>query len=258
MENYPVGNGTVSVKMVDLDRYANINTATAAELQQALTLMGVDADDMAIIVDSIQDWVQPGDNPRIAGAKNDYYQNLPTPYNCKEAPMDDISELLLVRGIRDHPEIFWGGSSTNQTGYAFQHKLGIGNAPGQPADYPFGLKDLFTPFSSGRININTADANVLQLLPNVDANMAASIIQLRAGPDGVEGTDDDGFKNVNELTMAGINPAVVAQLSRYATVRSSVFEATITAKIGNDQKVFKAILARNGRSVDTVGFYCEK
>lgn len=258
MDNYPVGNGTVSVKMIDLDRYANINTASAAELQQALTLMGVDADDMAIIVDSIQDWVQPGDNPRIAGAKNDYYQNLPTPYNCKEAPIDDISELLLVRGICDHPEIFWGGSSTNQTGYAFQHKLGLGNSPGQPVDYPFGLKDLFTPFSAGRININTADANVLQLLPNVDANMAAAIIQLRAGPDGVEGTDDDGLKNVNELTMAGINSSVVAGLNRYATVRSSVFEATITAKIGNDQKVFKAILLRNGRNVDTVGFYCEK
>jgi len=259
MDNYQVGNGTVSIKIVDLDRYANINTASAAELQQALTLMGVDADDMAIVVDSIQDWVQPGDNPRIAGAKNDYYQTLPSPYNCKEAPIDDISELLLVRGIRDHPEIFWGGSATNHTGSAFRHKLGIGNSPDQPADYPFGLKDLFMPFSAGRININTADANVLQLLPAVDPNVAATILQIRAGPDGADGTEDDTpFKSVNELTTAGINSSIVAELNRYATVRSSVFQVTITAKIGNDTKVFKAILTRTGRNILTVGFYCEK
>jgi type II secretory pathway component PulK len=259
MDNYQVGNGVVSVKIVDLDRYANINTASAAELQQALTLMGVDADDMAVIVDSIQDWVQPGDNPRIAGAKNDYYQSLPVPYNCKEAPIDDMSELLLVRGIRDHPEIFWGGSSTNQNGFAFQHKLGLGSSPGQPVDYPFGLTNLFTPFSAGRININTADANVLQLLPGVDANIAAAILQIRAGPDGVDGTaDDTPFKSVNDLTMAGINSTLVAELNRYATVRSSVFQATVTARVGDDEKIFKAILYRTGRNVETVGFYVEK
>lgn len=259
MNNYQVGNGKVSVKIIDLDRFANINTASAAELQQALTLMGVDADQMAIVVDSIQDWVQAGDNPRIAGAKNDYYQGLDHPYNCKEAPIDDMSELLLVRGIRDHPEIFWGGSSTNHTGYAFQHKLGIGNSPDQPADYPFGLTNLFRPFSAGRININTADVNVLQLLPGVDANVAAAILQIRAGPDGADGTDDDTpFQSVNALAMAGINSSLVAELNRFASVRSSVFEATITAQIGDNQKVFKAILTRTGRNVQTVEFYCEK
>jgi len=33
------------------------------------------------------------------------------------------------------------------------HKLGFGTAPGQTPDYLFGLKDVFTPFSSGKINI---------------------------------------------------------------------------------------------------------
>lgn len=259
MENYPVGNGTVSVKIVDLDRYANINVASAAELQQALTLIGVGADEMAVVADSIQDWVQPGDNPRIAGAKNDYYQSLPVPYNCKEAPIDDMSELLLVRGIRDDPAIFWGGMSTNHTGFAFQHQLGIGAGPNQNADYPIGLTNLFTPFSAGRININTADINVLQLLPDVDTNIAATIIQLRAGPDGVDGTGDDTpFKSVNDLTAAGINSSVVAELNRYCSVRSSVFEATVTAKIGDNEKIFKAVLTRTGRSIEVVRFYCVK
>ncbi len=54
-----------------------------------------------------------------------------------------------------------------------------------------GLKDIFTPFSSGKININTADANVLQMIPGVDNIIADNIIKLRAGPDGVDGTEDD-------------------------------------------------------------------
>ncbi len=124
LTDYPIGNGSVSIKIIDLERYANINTATTPLLQQALTVMGVDADDMSVISDSIQDWVQPGDSPRIAGAKNDYYQSLDPPYNCKEAPIDDMSELLLVHGISEHPEIYWGGDRLQRSPLALPTPLG--------------------------------------------------------------------------------------------------------------------------------------
>jgi general secretion pathway protein K len=256
LQNYPVGDGTVSIKITDLERYANINTATAPIIQQALTLMGVDAGEISVVSDSIQDWVQPGDAPRIAGAKNDYYQGLTPPYNCKEAPMDDLSELLLVKGILDHREIYWGGAATNHPGAAFQHHLGFGNSPAEAPNYPFGLVDLFTPFSSGRININTADANVLQLIPGVDENVAAEIIKFRSGPDGA-GTSESAtpLQNVNQLTALGVNPAAVGQLNRYCDVRSHTFKVTVTAQIGNYKRDFKAILYRNGATVQVVSFY---
>jgi general secretion pathway protein K len=258
LNNYPVGDGTVSLKIIDLERYANINTADSAELHQALTLMGVDADSISVVSDSIQDWVQPGDMPRVAGAKSDYYQGFNPPYNCKEAPIDDMSELLLVRGIWDHPEIYWGGSATNHQPAAFQHhQLGFGAAPGQIPDYPFGLKDLFTPFSTGRININTADENVLQLIPGVDANVAEELLKLRAGPDGADGTDDDTpFANAGAaLQSAGdANP----QAANFATVRSSTFQVTVSAKLGDYTRDYKAILYRNGRNVEVVSFYWQK
>ena len=50
---------------------------------------------------------------------------------------------------------------------------------------------MFTPFSSGKININTADENVLELIPGMDTDSAQAIMKFRAGPDGVEGTSDD-------------------------------------------------------------------
>ncbi len=43
LDNYPIGNGSVSVKIIDLERYANINSSSDQLLRQALTLMGVNA-----------------------------------------------------------------------------------------------------------------------------------------------------------------------------------------------------------------------
>jgi type II secretory pathway component PulK len=258
LSNYQIGDGTVSVKITDLERFANINTANDQNkfILQALTIMGVDAGEISVVSDSIQDWVQPGDAPRIAGAKNEYYQGLSTPYNCKEAPVDDLSELLLVKGIWDHPEIYWGGAATNHPGPSFQHHLGFGNA-GEAPNYPFGLVDLFTPFSSGKININTADANVLQLIPGVDSTVADSIIKLRAGPDGAEGTEDDTpiLNPAGALQSVGDqNP----QAANFVTTRSTTFKVTVTARIGNyPPRDFNAILYRppGGRAVEVVRFY---
>ncbi|HTX21789.1 MAG TPA: general secretion pathway protein GspK [Candidatus Aquilonibacter sp.] len=254
LNNYPVGNGTVSLKIIDLERFANINTATAPELQQALTLMGADADSISVVSDSILDWVQPGDSPRIAGAKNDYYQGLNPPYYCKEAPMDDLSELMLVKGVTPamyDPETFGNASSP------FHHQLGFGGTPDEQPDYPFGLKDLFTAISSGRININTADTNVLQLIPGVDGAAAAAIVQQRAGPDGVDGTEDDTpFQNINQLTTAGVSPQVIQQAARYCTVRSSTFEVQVTARLGDYTREYDAILFRNsGTDIQILSFY---
>jgi type II secretory pathway component PulK len=264
LKNYQIGDGSVSVKIVDGERFGNVNAANTPLITAALTLMGVDAGQISVVSDSIQDWVQPGDLPRVAGAKDEYYQGLNPPYNCKEAPVDDMSELLLVKGIWDHPEIYWGGAATNHPGPSFQHHLGFGHA-GETPNYPFGLVDLFTPFSTGRININTADRNVLQMLlmtsgmdPDTAGTTADSIVKYRAGPDGVEGdADDTPFQNINQLSAAGVNPAVIGQIGRLADVRSATFRVTITAQIGNYKRDFNAILYRppRTRNVQVVRFY---
>jgi type II secretory pathway component PulK len=256
LDNVPLGDvGTVSVKIVDHERYVNINTANTAILQQVLTTMGVDADDISVVSDSIQDWVQSGDAPRVAGAKNDFYQALSPPYYCKEAPIDDLSELLLVRGVTS--AMYWGGSETNQGGVSFHHHLGLGNAPGEAADYPFGFTNVFTPVSTGQVNINTADATVLQILPGMDAESAQNIIKMRSGPDGVDGTiDDTPFRSVSQLAAAGVNQQAIQQMSQLCTVRSSTFDATVTAHIGPLTRVYHAILLRNtSTDIQIVGFY---
>ena len=128
-----------------------------------------------------------------------------------------------------------------------------------------GLVDLFTPLSSGLINLNTASATVLQLMPEIDENIAQAIIQARAGPDGQDGTEDDmPFRSPAELAgrvpaFGGgqANPAAAgAQFSRFFSVRSLVFEVHVQAAIGSSKREYVAILRRNSpKDVQTLNMY---
>lgn len=250
LDHYQIGDGWVSIKIIDEERFANINIASPQIIQQALTVMGVDANSIPTVTDSIQDWVQPGDNPRLSGAKNQYYLSLSPPYYCKEAPMDDISELLLVKGVT--PAMYNGGVESN----AAPKKLTF-SSPFQSDSYAFGLKDVFTPFSDGKININTADANVLQLIPGVDEATAEDIIKARAGPDGVEGTaDDTPFQSTGDVQRAGINQEAMQNIGAFCDVRSHTFEVDVTAHYINFTREYIAIVWRNSpQDIRVVGFH---
>jgi general secretion pathway protein K len=251
LKHFQIGDGWVSVTMVDEERYANINTATPQLLNQALTSMGVDANDIPVVSDSILDWVQAGDNPRLSGAKNSYYQSLDPPYYCKEAPMDDISELLLVKGVTK--AIYDGGSEDKHS----VAPKGFSRSPFDSASYAFGLTNVFTPFSDGRININTADANVLQLIPGVDETTAEAIITAREGPSG-GGPEATPFMNLGEVQRAGGISAEASQnINQYCDVRSHTFRINVTAHYGNSARDYEAVVWRNTPTdIRVVSFHC--
>src|SRR5512133_2239024 len=89
--------------------------------------------------------------------------------------IDDISELLLVQGIT--PELYWGAASTNNPPGVLQEKLKQNANPlSQQSLILVGLVDLFTPVSAGRININTASAEALQLIPGMNEILAQEFV----------------------------------------------------------------------------------
>ena len=256
LRDYALGDGKFSLTITDLERKYNINVADEPALQQALRLVGVDAGDSSGITGSILDWIDVDNNVHIGGAESDYYQSLDPPYFAKNQPIDDLSELLLVRGVT--PEMFGGGA--NQSPSTFQRKLVRGPVP-VAAAYSVGLVELFTPISNGKININTASQMTLQMIPFVDEAVAARIIELRAGPDGVSGTEDDtpagmpGVRVEDVLRSAGLNNQVVPLAARYCTARSSTFEVEVTAEIAGYTRRFFAILGRTSpRDIQVLSF----
>jgi hypothetical protein len=258
--------GTLSIDIIDLDRKFNINAAANDPLilQQALTLVGVDAGSFATIVGSIQDWCDRDEDPHMSGTETRDYEQENPPYRSKNGPIDDLSELLLIRGIKEDPGIYWGSGAGSV--YSRPSRSRLGSAFEQRT-YAVGLKDLFTPLSSGKLNINTASATVLQIIPIIDENIAQSIIQRRAGPDGQEGTEDDmPFRSAAEISFGGFggaggpgvpgNPAAMGQFSQLFTVRSLVFEVHVTATAGSSKREYVAILRRdNPKNISTLNLY---
>jgi len=247
-----LGYGKFKWKMVDLERKANINIADPPMLEQAMRLLGVDGGDSGAISASILDWIDRDKNPHINGVESEYYEGLEPPYKAKDGYMDDISELLLVRGVTEE---LYGVEGLRPPppppSLRDQLRLGFDEQPIQRAV----LKDLFTPISSGKININTASAEVLQLVPFIDENIAQRIIAARNGQETGQPTP---FRDLRDVWYsAGLdNQELVSRIQNYFTVRSATFEAQIEVSIGPVKRNYYAILARkNPRDIQVLTFY---
>jgi general secretion pathway protein K len=259
LKDYPLGDGKFSITITDLERKYNINIADEAALQQALRLVGVDAGEIPYIAASILDWMDADENTHIGGTESDYYQTLQPPYYAKNAPIDDLSELLLVRGVT--PEMFWGGAATNRTPGTLLRRGGLPPGAEEPfIGYPVGLADIFTPISNGRININTASATVLQMVPLVDEVIAQRIVELRSGGDSTLGPvgpiGSPGFGILDALVSAGMSREAAQYVAPFFTVRSSTFEVEVEAEVAGYKRKYYAILARNSpRDIQVLSFY---
>jgi general secretion pathway protein K len=257
LENNELGPGVFSIKIIDLERKVNINLINELSipiLQQALNLAGADPADISTITDSFLDWIDPDENPHMSGSESADYIARPNPgyapHMAKNGPIDDLSELLLIRGIT--PEIYFG--NTEPGGGMMSGPM---NRPRGPAPMPFlntppqtggpsGLVDVFTPLSSGMININTASAQVLQLIPGIDTSLAQAIVTTRAGLDGIDGTEDDmPFRTPGELmNVPGMPPGAIQQAAGTFVTRSMTFEVLVDARVGQYRRQYVGVLRR--------------
>jgi general secretion pathway protein K len=255
-----LGGGSFTWKIIDLERRFNINSAEPMMQQavpQALTQMGVDGGEATPIVNSILDWIDVDDQPRIQGAESEYYRNLSPPYMAKNGPIDDITELLLIKGVT--PEIYYGIAAANYQPSFFDHQRTRFSQPGAMPGTTLGLKDLFTPLSDGKINLNTATNEVLQLIPGVDGPIADAIVAGRSGTDDGSGMFGP-YNNMGQVlqrvpTLPQVGPVINA-LTQYGEFRSRTFQVEVVANVGGYPRTFCAVLGRNNpRDVQILTFY---
>jgi hypothetical protein len=217
--------------------------------------MGVDPGESTPIINSILDWIDPDDVPRVQGAESDYYQGEDPPYNAKNGPIDDMCELLFVKGVT--PELYWGpAAGSNHMAATFrQRNTFFGPQPAGPM-FSSGLVHLFTPLSDGRVNVNTASADVLQLIPGINAIVAEAIVGARAGED--DGTGLTGpYRSVDQVRrVPEVSLEAARMLGQFCDVRSRTFQVQIDAHVGAATRRFMAVLGRSSpRDVQILTFY---
>ncbi len=138
--------------LIDEDRKINLNTA-AKDILMRLPGMTQEA------AESIVDWRDP--NPfssGLLGAKDFYYHGLEPPYSAKNAPLDLVEEVSLVRGVTE--EVFEA------------------------------IRPFVTVYTDGKVNLNTAPVPVLVAL-GMSEGLARKVVRFRHGSDGLAATADD-------------------------------------------------------------------
>jgi hypothetical protein len=129
-----------------------------------------DDSEPAAIINSLKDWLDSLDDDAItglSGAESSTYEDREPPYPARNGPVQDLDELLLVKGIT--PELFYGRPEMpGISPYLTVH----GATPGEGTGVTF----------PGRINIATAELPVLfALVPAENNDLVETLDELRRG-----------------------------------------------------------------------------
>lgn len=139
---------------------------------------GVDVDDADAIVDAIQDWVDEDDLPSANGAESDIYERMGRIGQPLNRPFAHLDEMAAVNGMELVAEV-------------------------RP-----NWRDWFSVYSSGKINIAEANAEVIAEIGGFSLEDVQSFIAERNGEDGLVGTEDDiRFNSVREA-VGMVGPSI--------------------------------------------------
>lgn len=212
-------------------------------LDQVFSLFeDVPDNDPNMIINSLKDWLDSGDDEAItglSGAESDYYETLEPPYSCKNGPFDHLGEVALVQGVT--PELFAGaGGAAGLSSLLTVHGLSTTGAGRFTFD--------------GKINISTADVTVLSaLLPAEHSELAEALADYRVAK------ADETFTNI--ITNAGwyrdvpgtggmtISPDLI-------TVSSDLFRIVSTAT-RNERSTIVNVVVQRVKEQDTGRWICK-
>ncbi len=182
------------------------------------------------IINSLKDWMDSGDDDAItglSGAEMSYYQDKEPPYPCRNGPLTDLNELLLVKGIT--PELYYG---TREVPGIARYLTVHGMQPGEGTNFTF----------PGRINLTTAELPVLfALLPSENRDLVEAVDELRRDIASGKQTVDLNSPNwLNQLPGLGeikLDPKLI-------TMTSDVFRVESTAYLHDASTTITAIVQR--------------
>jgi len=197
----------------------NLNWLTAGEdptrvaiLRRYLSLKGIELNDLDTMMDSLLDWVSPN-----AGL---HHLNAPEEtddYHPAHAPLTSVEDLKKVFG--------WAEFTSKP-----------------------GWDDDFTINSSGPIDLAWASRDVLRALPGMKDDSVDRFLQLRRGPDGIDGTADDiPFNSLPDVQSAlGFTPQQFQQIAGLVGFKDQVFRILSVGKSGNVTRSVRMVVRKAG------------
>jgi general secretion pathway protein K len=183
-------------------------------VRKYLEVKGVDLNERDRMIDCLMDWIDPDNLVRLNGAEDD------GDYKPANQKMRTLDTLKRVRGWEEFTA-----------------------RPDWDADFTLSTPD-------GKIDINWASRDVLLALPGFTEPVADRFLQMRRGPDDIEGTEDDVvFTNVSEVQIAlGFRQDQFIQLANLITVTGPVVRVESVGKSGNFMRTVRMVMFKQGNS----------
>ncbi len=180
-------------------------------LRKYLEVKGVELNEREHMIDCLLDYVDSNDLPRLNGAE------ASATYQPKNALLQRIEELKEVKGWEDFT-----------------------SRPDWDAD--------LTLYSTGPVDLAWASRDVLLSLPGFNEQIVDRYLELRRGPDGIDGTDDDPeFSSLDQVRVAiGFSPEQFAQLSGLIGFHDKVMRVVSVGKSGNATRTVQMIIRKSG------------
>jgi type II secretory pathway component PulK len=196
---------------------AGENPVRLAILRKYLELKGIDLNERDHMIDCLLDWIDPDSLERLNGAEeSDNYH----PANSLLTRIDQVKK---IKG--------WTAFTA---------------APGWDED--------FTLNSSGPVDLTWASRDVLMSLPGMSEPLVDAFLQIRRGPDGIDGTDDDTqFTSIDEIrSVLGIPPDQFAALNGIVSFKDPVFRVVSVGKSGDTTRVVQMVVRKVGTGTQMI------
>lgn len=272
-----MGNGTFTVVVRDEESLFNLNRMNGANrllLEKIIERVGYEEEDAKIVASAIIDYADADDTPAMDNAPAKTEKYVYAFYAAEDAgESTDLAKLtkarvanepfLTVEGLLDvygvTPELFFGPDTDEAIYYRermgemasdrFMIETGKRRDPDEPI---LGLRDYFTVYGSGQLNVNTAPQHVLAALFEAagrsDGDRAAeTLIRDRRGGRRDNFDNDNAFKAATELTgnaSLGANYGAMSALMPMGTA-SSTFTLTSTGSVGQVRQTLVVTVERS-------------
>lgn len=181
--------------------------------------------DPSCIINSVKDWLDFDDSiTGLSGAESEYYQDSDTPYSCRNAPLSDLNQLAMIKGVAS--DLFYN----------------YNKMPGIPEYMTvYGMADSGSTYA-GKININTAEANVIAaLLPDDSRHLSSAICEYRQESSDLKFlhnlSSNTWYKNVSGCEDIEIDSSLI-------TTSSDFFRIVSVAKLREMEMTTTAIVQR--------------
>lgn len=200
-------NGKLSLNHITLP--TTIDEVYYGMMFRLLKELGLEATPLC---EALADWIDENDYPHPAGAESAWYKTLNPPYQPRNARLETVEELGLVKGFSGTP----------------LQKL-----------RPFVTVYAETPTApAAPININTAPLEVLVALhEQMNEDLAKRIIEYRKVTP---------FKNTGELSKVAGMESISSELQTRITTKGNVYRINSQARVGEVTRLIEAVVRING------------